>query len=128
MNTETDKQLAQLIEAIKTAGTDAHAFLRVNGADFADQIVKAELYAASAWLGLTLTTSVVLAVFSTWVAFKAVKDKRNAGDWGLLGFVAVVILALSMTASIKYASTVMKCKTAPSLVVAEKVMELISRK
>lgn len=124
MNTETDKQLAQLIEAARNAGTDAHAFVAQHGADVVNQLVKMEMISS---ISGVLTCSII-AIVSAIASLLAVRWMRTHDeDWGLVLPFTVCTFVGCVMGGCSYGQDALKCYYAPKAVAAMKIAELLRK-
>lgn len=130
MSNELDKQLADLVSAAKSAGSDAFAFIQQQAPDVIDQMIRWEITK-----GIMLAGAGLIAVFAAAATFRIThkyvsSDKSSWSNremaWipGALVIIACVVIAGQGVVGVMQAT---KAMTAPKLVVLEQVTRLVGK-
>lgn len=132
MNIEIEKQIASIIEAAKSTGTDAVDFIKKQSPDYFKQLIKwyvwdgaLDIIEGMVWLVAAIIASVTILppVYHWWQA--ADKDKP-----AFLGFFLVVAILLAVGICSVYSVTggitqIIKAKIAPKVMIMDAIKDAV---
>lgn len=124
MTPELEKQIASLIEAARSAGSDAATFIGQQAPEVIQQMLMWEFIK---WCCLSIC--IFAAIGGCLLAIKKLKELEN-DEYGIYPPPAVAILAAVALAPFAIGSALeaVKIKVAPKVVIMEKVKELVGKR
>ena len=132
MNVEIEKQIASIIEAAKSTGTDAVDFIKKQSPDYFAQLIKwyvwdgaLDIIKGIGWLVAAITASVTILppVYHWWQS----ADKNEPAILGFLLVVAILVgVGICSVCSVTGGITqIIKAKIAPKVIIMDAIKDAV---